>query len=293
MRSLGLAALVGLVCGALMAGSEAAAAAPWGSLRPTHDVLDIVRAEARGDARTGSAQIRITYDQRALGWTLPRQVLRIAFGSQMRDGCRSIMPMTLVVEMDFPRGAYRTFTGSSYAKPSGRASVKVQRGMSGSWIYVVKSPHLRQPGVSCVWVAVGDRDDWEWFVNAGAFEGKLRMKGAPPVGLTIATPSVTRRVVRDLGLPLKPSCYQVSVTHSSARWGDYSYRGGWPRCKHSDNSSISVLSKVDGKWRIVTLGHAREPGDEVSVWLDRLRDLKAPASVVRDFEACWLGGACK
>lgn len=173
MRKLRLTVGAIITSALVMAGPHAASATSWGSLRPTYEVLDIVKASARGDAGRGTAQVRIAYSKQTP--SLSQNVVRIAFGREQGGGCRTRFPMTLVIEIDFPRGGYQVFTGDSYAKPSGTASVKMKRLATRSWEYSIKSPHLKRPGINCVWVAVGEGNDWEWFVNAGAFEGNLPM----------------------------------------------------------------------------------------------------------------------
>lgn len=152
-------------------------AGSWTHLAPTYSILDITRAKALGSKKQSLAKVQISYDPDALGWTLPNQAIRLAFGRmEAGERCHFHMPMPLMIEMDFPDGAYKVFSGKSYAAPNGRAEVKVSKVSRNTWEYTVKSSKLAGSGINCLWVAVGYANDWEWFVNSGAFEGRLYLR---------------------------------------------------------------------------------------------------------------------
>ena len=155
-----------------------AARSPWTALVPTYSILDITSAKVRGSRRSGSAEVQITYSREAPGWTLPDQALRIVFGRFEEGQCSIGFPVQLGIRTAFPSGNYWVSWGRHWGQPRPARSVDfgARRLSESTWRYSVRSSRLKSESVSCVWVAVGDRDDWEWFVNAGAFAGFLDMR---------------------------------------------------------------------------------------------------------------------
>ena len=107
---------------------------------------------------------------------------------------------------------------------------------------------------------------------------------ASSIGMYVASSKTAAQVVKDLGLPLRETCYRVLVTHSSRLWGRYQFASGWPKCKHHDDATVGVLMKDQGVWRYHAIG---TQWDRRSALIRRLERLGAPRTVVLDYEACW------
>ena len=166
--------LILLVVLAGVMSTSPAQGAGWRHLSPTHKIIDINRVMVRADGAQGVAEFKVTYTRDAPGWTLPNQVLRIAFGQREDGACNTRFPrMPLMVTITFPTGSYGVIVNSELVQPPRGARVKMSHSRGYEWRYSITSKQLKRGNLDCVWIAVGDRDDWEWFVNGGAFEGRI------------------------------------------------------------------------------------------------------------------------
>lgn len=130
-------------------------------------IIDIQAADIFVTRSAGRAVLDVRYAADAPGWDLQDQELRVNFDTWADRTCpTSYAPSPLMVTIQFPGG-------SSTSTPGAKATVKVDRKSKLRWRYTITSPLLRSRSLNCVWAAVGDGSDWEWYINAGAMVGKF------------------------------------------------------------------------------------------------------------------------
>lgn len=165
-RALRAVLALAVMTGPVGVGAEPASAVV---LRPEGNgrIIDIQAADIFVTRSAGRAVLDVRYAADAPGWDLADQELRMNFDTWADRGCpTSYEPSPLLVTVQFPGGA-------STSTPTAKAKVQVDRKSKLRWRYTITSPLLRGRSLNCVWVAVGDGSDWEWYINAGALVGKF------------------------------------------------------------------------------------------------------------------------
>ncbi len=165
-RALRACLAVAVAAGLVVTGAIPASAVV---LRPDRNgrIIDIQAADIFVNRSAGRAVLHVRYAADAPGWDLQDQELRVNFDTWTDRSCpTSYVPSPLLVTVEFPGGAHSS-------RPAGKVKVQVHRKSRLEWRYTITSPLLRDRSLNCVWAAVGDGQDWEWYINAGAMIGRF------------------------------------------------------------------------------------------------------------------------